>query len=36
MIKVEEAQEIFKMRCRVSDSELNFKAKYENLYVICV
>ena len=30
-IKVEEAQEIFKMRCRVSDVKINFRGKYENL-----
>ena len=26
----EEAQEKFKMRCRVSDVKMNFKGKYEN------
>ena len=29
-IKIEEAQEIFKMRSRVSDVKSNFKGKYEN------
>ena len=29
-IKLEEAQEIFKMRSRVSDVKTNFKGKYEN------
>ena len=30
-ISIEEAQEIFKMRCRVADVKMNFKGKYENL-----
>ena len=30
-IKIEEKQEIFKMRSRVSDVKMNFKGKYENL-----
>ena len=30
-IKLEEAQEIFKMRCKVSDVKINFRGKYENL-----
>ena len=29
-MKTEEAQEIFKMRCRVTDVKTNFKAKYES------
>ena len=30
-IKIEEKQEIFKMRSRVSDVKMNFKGRYENL-----
>ena len=30
-VRIEEAQEIFKMRSRVSDVKSNFKGKYENL-----
>ena len=30
IMKIEEAQEIFKMRCRVTDVKTNFKAKYES------
>ena len=30
-ISIEEAQEMFKMRCRVADVKMNFKGKYENL-----
>ena len=30
-IKIEEKQEIFKMRSRVSDVKMNFKGQYENL-----
>ena len=29
-IKIEEAQEIFRMRSRVSDVKMNYKEKYEN------
>ena len=30
-ITQEEAQEIFKLRCRVTDVKSNFKSKYENI-----
>ena len=29
-MKIEEAQEIFKMRCRITDVKTNFKSKYES------
>ena len=29
-MKIEEVQEIFKMRCRVTDVKTNYKAKYES------